>query len=59
MKWNAMEATMHMLAPQVELDFILLILTLATLAIGFITCSLLDRLRSSRSALPSREGHRG
>jgi len=49
---------MHMLAPQVELDLILLLLTLATLAIGFLTCSLLDRLHASRSALRSCEAHR-
>ena len=50
---------MHMPAPQVELDLILLFLTLATLAIGFLTCSLLDRLHSLRSALHAHEAHRG
>jgi len=41
---------MYLMHPQVELDPLLLILTLATLVIGFFTCSLLDRLRSTRSA---------
>jgi hypothetical protein len=40
---------MHLLPPQVELDSNLLILTLATLAIGYLDCSLLDRLQSTRS----------
>ena len=46
---------MHLLPPQVELDSNLLILTLATLAIGYLDCSLLDRLQSTRSPRTLRE----
>jgi hypothetical protein len=50
---------MHLLPPQVELDSTVLILTLATLAITFLICSLLDRWQSTRSAPTQREARRG
>ena len=49
---------MHLLPPQVELDVTCLILTLATLAIAWLTCSLptrdAGRLKTPNAALRSR-----
>jgi len=49
---------MHLLPPQVELDLTCLILTLATLAIAWLTCSLpprdAGRLNAPNAALRSR-----
>jgi len=51
-----MEAQMHLLAPMVELDLILLVFTLAVLAIAWLTCSLpTHHVADHRRA---RRGHR-
>jgi hypothetical protein len=54
----SMEPKMHLLPPQVELDLTCLILTLATLAIAWLTCCLptrdTARSNATKAALRSR-----